>query len=253
MLDHASEPEPLLDRLLSNPGWTRAIARTLVDDPHLAEDLAQDAALAALRQPPRHDANVGGWLRTVMVRRLRMRRRSERRRSDREELASDAEVRPPDEPADVLERAQAHRAVVDAVLELDEPYRSTLLMRFFDELPPREIARRTGVPIATVRTRLARGLDRLRDRGVDPEGGRAWLSALVFLAADPRPVPAAPLGSATGLGAASLIGVAVSKLVWIAGAGAAGDLISSASTVFSPVDHDHAPGPDGTCAVCGKA
>ena len=79
MLDHASEPEPLLDRLLSNPGWTRAIARTLVDDPHLAEDLAQDAALAALRQPPRHDANVGGWLRTVMVRRLRMRRPRRRR------------------------------------------------------------------------------------------------------------------------------------------------------------------------------
>lgn len=35
-----------------------------------------------------------------------------------------------------------------------------------------------------------------------------------------------------------------------AGAGAAADLISTASPTAD--DHDHAPGPDGTCAVCGK-
>jgi hypothetical protein len=35
-------------------------------------------------------------------------------------------------------------AVVDAVLALDEPYRGTLLMRFFDDLRRRRSRRRAG-------------------------------------------------------------------------------------------------------------
>jgi hypothetical protein len=55
-------------------------------------------------------------------------------------------------------------------------------MRFFDDLSPRRIARRLGVPPATVRTRIHRGLAELRrtlgER--DPDG---WRLALLPLAA----------------------------------------------------------------------
>ena len=47
------------------------------------------------------------------------------------------------------------RFIVDAVLELDEPYRTTILLRFFEELTPQQIARNTKSR-STVNTKSAR-------------------------------------------------------------------------------------------------
>src|SRR6185369_2735229 len=47
----------------------------------------------------------------------------------------------------IVAREQARRRVVEAVLQLDEPNRSTLLLRYFERLPPRAIAERLGVPL----------------------------------------------------------------------------------------------------------
>src|SRR5262249_40197952 len=68
---------------------------------------------------------------------------------------------------------------------LDEPYRTALLLRFFDDLPPREVARRTGVPVETARARIRRGIEQLRGRLDAAHGGdgRAWKLALVPLIA----------------------------------------------------------------------
>jgi RNA polymerase sigma-70 factor (ECF subfamily) len=69
------------------------------------------------------------------------------------------------------------RAVVDAVLALPEPCRVAVLLRFFDELPPREIAERVGAPVETVRTRIKRGIELLRTRLAGQLGAIAGLSA----------------------------------------------------------------------------
>lgn len=54
-------------------------------------------------------------------------------------------------------------AAAKAVLEkVDEPYRSVLVMRFIDELKPREIAEITGESPNVVSVRINRGLERLR-------------------------------------------------------------------------------------------
>ncbi|MBI3847168.1 MAG: hypothetical protein HY292_21275, partial [Planctomycetes bacterium] len=94
--------------------------------------------------------------------------------------------------ADVVEREALRREVVDAVLGLDEPYRTTLLLRFFEDEPASSIAKRLGIPVETVRTRIKRGLDRVRERlDAEHDGDRrAWLVALVPLA---KPAPAASL------------------------------------------------------------
>src|SRR6185503_5300852 len=98
--------------------------------------------------------------------------------------------------ADLVERVLVQRELVSAVLELDEPYRSIVLLRYFEELPPREIAARTGIPLATVQSRLQRALARLRERldgehqawaalllpwarGLDPFGPPTFLSAIM--------------------------------------------------------------------------
>ncbi len=65
------------------------------------------------------------------------------------------------------------------MLALPEPYRSTILMRWFDDVPPARIAELRGEPVETVRTRLKRGHALLRE----------WLSglqALVVLAEPSR-------------------------------------------------------------------
>ncbi|HKD99913.1 MAG TPA: sigma-70 family RNA polymerase sigma factor, partial [Planctomycetota bacterium] len=97
--------------------------------------------------------------------------------------------------AEILEREEARRAVVASVLALDEPYRTVLLLRYFEDSPPREIARRVGVPFETVRTRLKRALDLVR-ADLDRRRGdrRAWCLALLpFSRLAPRAGPFASL------------------------------------------------------------
>src|SRR5262245_17236249 len=148
--------------LLDQTGWIHALARQLVADPHLAADLAQDTTVDALEHRPDGARPLRGWLAAVMRNNLAKLRRGDHNRAAREQVVR----RPELEPAalDVVERAETHRNVVLAVLALEEPYRSALLMRFFEQLPYEDIARRTGVTRAAVNSRITRGLAELRNR-----------------------------------------------------------------------------------------
>lgn len=166
---HASEAD--LTRLLSHREWLERLAVHLVGDPHVAADLVQDTLLAVLVQRPREGASARAWLRTVLVRGVIRQRKSEACRRARELALERRDTFPSAE--EITERTDAHQRVVGAVLALEEPYRSTLLLRFYDGYPPRTIADRTGVPVETVKTRIKRGLAQLRlcleqdgDRGV---------------------------------------------------------------------------------------
>jgi RNA polymerase sigma factor (sigma-70 family) len=169
--------------LLQETGWIRALARSLAGDVHLADDLVQDAWVTALGRPPAVDRPVRGWLATVLRHRLGEVRRERVRREGREQAAAREEALP--SAHDVVERASVQRRLVEAVLELEEPYRTTLLLRFFEELPQREIARRMQTSTATVNSRLTRALEKLRVR-LSREGGRTtWLQVLVPLLREP--------------------------------------------------------------------
>ena len=82
---------------------------------------------------------------------------------------------------EAVQRAEVHRRLVEAVFALAEPYRTTILLRYFEDLPPREVARRMEAPVETVRTRVSRGLEILRRR-LEGAGGREWLGGLALLA-----------------------------------------------------------------------
>jgi hypothetical protein len=133
-------------------------------------------------------------------------RRSEERRDARERVAARPEALPATD--DLVQRAELLRAVVDHVIALPEPYRSTILLRFFEERSSQEIAVRRGEPVETVRTRLKRGLAMLRDRlatelDVEIEDGRRaqGLRALAFLVE-----PARATGAASSAAAAATSG-----------------------------------------------
>lgn len=173
--------------LLSHAGALRSMARALLGDEHAADDVLQDTWLRALIAPPSVDderTGVGGWLRSVAHGFALQHRRGEVRRTRREQVY--AAERP--EALDADQRSAVLRAVMEAVLALDEPYRETVLLRWFEGLPPRAIAARLGVAVATIDSRLQRAHARLRarlerDLGREPRGWRG-LVALALGAPD---------------------------------------------------------------------
>ncbi|MCC6408490.1 MAG: sigma-70 family RNA polymerase sigma factor [Planctomycetes bacterium] len=177
-----------VEALLEHSDWVRALARTLVADSAQAEDVAQEAWLAALRHPPRDASNPRGWLATVVRNAARKLARERVRRAAREADVARDDALP--SAAELVEQTNLQRELAGLVVELDEPYRSTLLLRFFQGLEAAEIAARSGVPVATVRTRVQRGLASLREKLDRRHGDRAtWLAAFVPFAARDRIPP----------------------------------------------------------------
>ncbi len=178
--------EPLdAARLLEHDGFVRGLACRLLADPVRADDVVQDAWLAALQKPPRRGWNLKAWLAGVVRNRSRNIVREEARRDIRERRAARPEAT--GSTAELLAHEARRRDVISAVLALNEAQREIVLLRFFEGLPPREIARRLGVPGSTVRTRLARALDRLRSSLHQRYGGeREWSLALVSVASPAR-------------------------------------------------------------------
>ncbi len=183
---------PTFETLLDECAWLRRLARHLVDNPSDAEDVAQEAWLAAAqnsaglagRRPSR------GWMRVVMRRLATKRRRTERRRTDREQLAS-ADGGGSLSAEDLVERLELARRVARALQELPEPYRRTLYLRYYEGLEARVIAERENIPAGTVRWRAQRGRELLRDALTrDGTTWNQWAGLLAPFAGLPA-VPAA--------------------------------------------------------------
>src|SRR6185369_13486589 len=150
---------------------------TLVLDAARADDVTQQTLLEALQRAPVRVDHPRAWLATVARNFARSWSRGDARRHSLER----ATARPEAEPAadEVVVRTAQHHQVVGAVLALAEPYRTTVLLRFFENLKPGAIAKRTGVPVETVRTRLKRGLELLRAELVQRRG--SWAAVVVGL------------------------------------------------------------------------
>lgn len=231
------EDKPLsrpLDDLLVQRAWVRRLALAIARDPNEAGDLEQEAWLAALRGGPSDPAKAQPWFRTVLRRLAGRRRRGEVRRTAREEAVARPEHDPAPGPADAVAAAEALRSVVDAVLALEEPARTTVLLRYFEGLTPPQIAARQGVPLETVRTRLRRALEGLRGR-LDPQGGgdgRRLLAVLLPVILPPAgtvPWAAGTAGAATGSGGGAAWtggGIMAAKKGAVAAALAAGLLLA---------------------------
>lgn len=173
-----------LETLLAEADHVTALARALVTDPATAEDVAQSTWLDVLRSEQRSIVDPRAWLATIVRRRALRARRTEARRSHRERIAADAKAgATAPSAAELAARVATHREVVDAVLALDEPYRETIVLRFFENLDVDAIALRMQTKRNTVRSRLQRGLEALRERLDRAYGGREhWLPAVAALA-----------------------------------------------------------------------
>jgi RNA polymerase sigma factor (sigma-70 family) len=184
-----------LTQLLSHTAWARRLARALVSSSD-GDDLQQDAWLRALEHPsPVRQPRA--WLATVLRHLGRNRFRDDERRRAREAAVADAE--PQGTPEQSLARLEIQRQLAERLAALDEPFRTTLLLRYFDGLSSAQIARRLDLPAGTVRWRLKTALERLR---ADLDSQRPhWRRDWALVLAPPGALAPAAAGGASGAGA----------------------------------------------------
>jgi RNA polymerase sigma-70 factor, ECF subfamily len=143
--------------------WPRAYraAYLVVHDAAGAEDVAQEAFLAAVRALDRFDSRrpFGPWLHRIVVNRAIdwARARALRREVGAEEAVATA---PAPEAGDVA--ARPSEDVLAALASLPPDHRAVIVLRYLLEYSPGEISRILELPRGTVNSRLRRGLDSLQ-------------------------------------------------------------------------------------------
>ena len=130
-------------------------ALLIAHDRAAAEDIAQEAFLAALRALPRFDRRrpLRPWLHRIVVNRAIDHARARRLRA---EVDVDAIAEPVAPPPDL-----GLGEIGAALARLSPEHRAVVVMRYLLELTPGEIAATLDLPRGTVNSRLRRGLDTL--------------------------------------------------------------------------------------------
>jgi len=133
-------------------------AYLVVHDAAAAEDIAQEAFIAAVRNLDRFDRRrpFGPWLHRIVVNRAIdwARMRSLRAESGGDALAGAA----------ATESAGLADDVVEAIRSLSAEHRAVIVLRHLLGYTPGEIARLLDLPRGTVNSRLRRALDALGER-----------------------------------------------------------------------------------------
>lgn len=167
----------MADVLLTHADFVRRLAHGLARAD--GDDLAQDTFVSALQSPPPRASNLQGWLAAITRNLLKNRFRTAARRQLRAGTAPALAAMPAVD--EIASREEVRARVVAAVLQLPEPLREVVLLRFYEGLGSPAIGRRLGRADSTVRTQLATALERLRRR-LDAEHGdrrAAWALPLL--------------------------------------------------------------------------
>ncbi|MEZ5967123.1 MAG: sigma-70 family RNA polymerase sigma factor [Planctomycetota bacterium] len=165
-----------LQRLLEEEAFVRSLARALAGRD--ADDVVQGTWQQAMAMRTGAIRKPRPWLARVVQGIASNVRRARARRDEHERAVARQDSVP--SSAELMEREERRRRLVLAVDELPEPERGVVLMRYFQDLPPRAIAAELGLPVRTVHARLRSGLSALRRR-LDREHGdrRVWLVPLL--------------------------------------------------------------------------
>lgn len=210
-----SRPQPRpasVDEVLEHAEWVRRLALGLVGNEAAADDLTQEALLRAIERPPAAGGSLKAWLARVL-RNLAIDhgRRRQRRQAREHKVGEGREVeREIPEPGDIQARLELQEGLAQAVRELPEPYRTTTVLYYFDNLGTEEIAARLDVQSSTVRNQLSRARMQLRKR-LERRYGGEWRALCIGLLLRPSalppppPPPGVPVGLAAGLAASVLL------------------------------------------------
>lgn len=147
-----------------------ALARRVIADDTLAEDVLQDVFLTVWKNPGAFDGSRGSfasWLLAMVHHKavdVVRREESHRRRQGRAE--DDLRLSEPIAARDVEDEAWT-RVVSDrvrtAMKALPAPQREALTLAYYGGYTQREVAALTNTPLGTVKTRMLAGMRRLRE------------------------------------------------------------------------------------------
>jgi RNA polymerase sigma-70 factor, ECF subfamily len=153
--------------------WAHRAAYLVVHDGAAAEDIAQEAFLAAVRALDRFDRRrpFGPWLHRIVVNRAIdwARARALRPEAEMESEPEDGSGPWPGETREPQRSRPYSESVVAALATLSPEHRAVVVLRYLLEYTPGEIAEALDLPRGTVNSRLRRALDRL---GKQLEGER---------------------------------------------------------------------------------
>ena len=151
------------DKAIGHLDRLYAAARALCGDPHLAEDLVQDTYAAVLSRPRfLSGSDELGYLLRALRNRWRDELRTRQRRPQPAALDEVGEHLAAATPSP--DRAMDGATVLDAVHQLDSPYRETLVAIDVLGLSYAEGSAALGVPVGTIMSRLHRGRSKVADR-----------------------------------------------------------------------------------------
>ena len=160
-------------------GRVTAFCWRMAGDGSRAEDLAQEVFLHVYQVLRRYDPSrpFGPWMRRVMANVVLNRLRSRPPRAlplggGEGEPPLPADPRSPD-PAREAERAEAAALVRAGVAALPAGWRAVVALRYSEGLSVAEIAEALDLPENTVKTRLFRAREALRESLRAADGGRA--------------------------------------------------------------------------------
>jgi len=150
----------------------RGLLRRMGAEAATADDIAQDAFLAAFEQITdfRGDGTFQAWVKRIAA---RLYVRHWRKAAHTDLLAETPE--PDDAPRHDGEEGAAHRAALridldEALRALAEPERLCVSLCYGGGLSHAEAAEALNTPLGTVKSHVKRGLDKLRRRLAQPEG-----------------------------------------------------------------------------------
>lgn len=164
MAQTSLEKERELLRLMDSYGpMLVGLCSLLLGDAHLAQDVAQETFIRAWQQGKLRQETEKAWLSRVAVNLCRDEQRSRWfRHVDRHVT--------PEELGLAADAPQEESWILDSVHRLPAREREAIVMHYWNDMSPEEIASVLGIDRATVFRRLARGRKRLR---IELEGGPA--------------------------------------------------------------------------------
>lgn len=193
-------PRPLksdLEALLREEPYVRALARVLAAGHE--DEIVQQTWLQACEHRGRPVDKPRAWLGTIV---RNVTRNLLRRESRQEQRKQDARERQPRTAApssvELMQREERRRNLVAMIDTLPSDQRDVMLLRYFEGLPPREIAARLDLTAGTVWNLHRRALERLRKALDDTahKRGESRAAYLLPLATGPWTLPA-PATAAT--------------------------------------------------------
>jgi RNA polymerase sigma factor (sigma-70 family) len=140
------------------------MARRVLTDPALAEEVTQDAFLALWRRPGAFDPERGSLLSFLLGvarnKAIDLVRREESLKRTRDALVAEVELQPA--VSDDAPRIDEREELTRALRQLSPAHREAIVLAYYGGRTYREVATELGIPEGTAKTRLRDGLMKLR-------------------------------------------------------------------------------------------